>query len=483
MNIHPVTIIKNATNVQFMKLKVRAQKGQTTKVRNQLNDTLDKLHELQHSTIMRREAESGKYKGNEYKGYEAQVKAIDEKYNGDADWGVLQTGNVIDLRAAFIINQGIKVVKVDPTKGQDELEWANEFLKYNGLDSEVSQAFAIEAEIEGKIALKLAPDEREAKDKDGKDIKETMISVRFVSWTDKKYVIETAPEDYLKYEKMTWTPSGGELQTLEEKQFVYKKFGGRINKPNKAAPKAGKCLTQIDNLDKALRDWRQIDDIFAAPILNVKCETREQMEDTQTALDNKNWVAKKIFVSTTEMKYAQLDIKGVQSIETEISTLAKIISGTTGIPVHFLGFTDILKQVTTAKNLMESIKAATSKERETWIGAYNEVIEKAMAMHNDKSGNSQLSGGKRLNPDLITVEIPFITEDEWDHLINFYLPAAIANIITKETVQKKVPGLDVEQEKKLQQEEEGKELVETKRDRDQIRKDLNTRLLDEGEED
>jgi hypothetical protein len=36
----------------------------------------------------------------------------------------------------------------------------------------------------------------------------------------------------------------------------------------------------------------------------------------------------------------------------------------------------------TAENLMELVSASTLKERETWIGAYEEVIVKGMAMVN-----------------------------------------------------------------------------------------------------
>lgn len=482
INRNPFKFLNNTAKIQMMKLKLAANKGQVTKLRN-------RLHEIQQSSILR-SSEGGdtRYKGNQYASYSAAVMEIDKKYSGEADWGVLQTGNIIDLRAAFIINQGIKVVRKKAGEGDAEIEWANKFLEYNDLDKEVAQEYAVEAEIEGRIALKLAPEEIETPTVKGKTDKkktekETMISVRYVSWTDKQYKIETAPQDYKKFIKMTWTPKDADKEeVLEEPQFVYKKFGGRISKPEKPAPKMMKCLTQIDNLDKALTDWREINRIFSAPILNVKCEDEEDLKWTKEALTDKNWKVKKIFVSTALMAYVVFDIKGIDSLEREIITLAKIISGTTGVPVHFLGFTDILKQVTTAKNLMESVKAATNKERETWKGAYDEVITKAMLMHNEASGNNQQSKGKRLDPSLITVEIPFITEDEWDHLINFYLPAAMARLIAVETLHSKTPGLDTEKEKELQIGREESELDEAKRDRDRIRKDLEDKNLEEEDE-
>ena len=461
--------IKDYANVQKMKIQMATTKGQVSRLKKQ-------VQKLQHAILIKSsDSEDTRYKGNQYSTYSTAVQEIEDKYNATADWGVLQTGNIIGLRSAFIINQGIKVYKKDPTADK-ELDWAKDFLTYNGLDREVSQQFADEAEIEGKIALKIAPEK--TTDSDGKE--KTMISVRFVSWTEKKYTIEAAPEDYLQYKKMTWRPKDKDKdEVLEENQFVYKKFGGRITKPNQATPKIMRCLTQIDNLDKALRDWREIDRIFSSPILNVKCETERDVKLSKQALDDKNWKLKKIFVSTTELKYSQFDIKGIDAIEREIETNSKIISGTTGIPVHFLGFTDILKQISTADNLMESIKAATLKERETWKGAYEEAIKKSMIMANNETGDNQMSKDKRLDQAKIGVEIPFITKAEWDRLINFYLPAAVANKISDETLHKNIPGLDDELEKKLKEEKDQSDIEFIKRDRDKIRKDLDEKNREE----
>jgi len=465
------SFFKNEARVQTMKYKVASQKGRVTRLSKEgqeLQYLVRESFKLEEETIS--------YKGNEYSTYSTAVIAIADKYNGTAKWGVLQTGNIVDLRAAFILNEGIKIVKKEDN-ADSELEWANKFLEYNDLDKEVAQEFAKEAEIEGKIALKLAIEKIKIKDEKGNEKDDYQISARYVSWTDKEYVIKTDPQDYLKYTDMTWQPKDKDkLETLKAPIFVYKKFGGRINKPNEAAPKIMKCLTQIDNLDKALRDWREINRIFSAPILGVDCEDNEGVKLSKAALADKNWKIKKVFISKAKLYYAQFDIKGVESIEKEITTLAKLVSGATGVPVHFLGFTDILKQVATAKNLMELMIAATNKERLTWIGAYEELIKKAMVMYNTKV-NAQMSEGRQLDPEKIGVEIPIVTKDHWDNLEKVFLAAAIAGKITDEAFQEQIPGFDMEAERKRREENEAKANDEMMKENENLKNEMEDKKL------
>jgi len=458
------TALKNLTNVQLMRRKVAGQKGRITKLEGQVH----RLNHLVRDDILSLQEKARKYKGNEYTSYKSAVEEINRKYNATADWGVLQTGSIIDLRAAFIIGEGLKIVK----KADDadaEHEWAEKFLEYNDLDKEVVQEFAKEAEIEGKLAIKLIleelPDPK-------KDEEKYAVSARYVSWTEKNYTIKTNPQDYMKYEKMTWRPKDKDKdETLEAKEFVYKKFGGRINKPNLAAPKIMKCLTQIENLDKALRDWREINYIFAAPIMGAKCKNKEDVKSSQDALSHKNWTIKKIFVATSELYYAQFDIKGVESLENEIITLSKMISGTTGIPVHFLGLPELMSNRAVAENLMELIHAATTKERQTWKGAYKEMIAKAMGLFNAEV-NKGMSKEKQLDPDKIDIEIPMITKEHWDHLEKIYLPAAVAGKISDEAFQEKIPGFDMDADRKRKETKEASEFERIKKENEDLKADL-----------
>ncbi len=446
--------LKDIANVQLMRRKVASQKGQITKLRNDFA----RLNHYVRDDILALIDKQSTYRGNAYNSYEIAVVAINDKYIGVADWGVLQSGNIIDLRAAFIIGEGPQVVKRKGVENADtEIAWAERFFEYNDIDNEVAQEFAKEAEIEGKLAIKLVVEEIKDATKEGEF--KSMVSARYVSWTETRYKVTTNPQDYMQYEKLAWKPTNNRKgETLEEPNFVYKKFGGRINKPNEAAPKIMKCLTQIDNLDMALRDWREIDRVFAGPIMGVECKANADVTSAQNALADKNWKIDKVFISTSKLYYAQFDIKGVESLENEIITLSKMISGTTGIPVHFLGLPDLMSNRSVAENLMELIHASTSKERQIWIGAYEEMITKGMAMFNEEEGMTPL------DPRKIGIEIPMITKEHWQHLVDFYLTAAVAGKISDEALLEQIPGLDIDKERKRKEEKETSELENVKRE-------------------
>ena len=459
--------IKDIANVQAMRTRLRFQKGRHEKLETQVK----KLQALVKNDLLSLTSAQATYKGNKYTSYSSAVEEINNKYVGTADWGVLQTGSIVDLRAAFIIGEGIEVVPV--TEGAEaEIEWVKRFLEHNDLDQEMVQEFAKEAEIEGKIALKLAPDMVKIDDEEV-----NTITVRFISWTDKKYKVETDPQDYTKYTKLTWKPKNKDKnETLNEGEFVYKKFGGRISKPNEAAPKIMKCLTQVENLDKALRDWREIDRLFASPIPHIEVENAEVAKKVKAEIAKVNWKIKKMFVHTGKLAFASPDIQGIDSLEREITTLAKMISGTTGIPVHFLGFPDLMSNRSTSENLMELVSGSTLKERETWIGAYDEVIAKGMEMTN-MLVNQGMSKDRRLDPKKVKVTIPIITKEHYEHIEKIYLPAAIAGKISDEAFQEKLPGFDMEAEQKRKAEKEKSEFERVMKENEDLKTDLASKEL------
>jgi hypothetical protein len=170
-----------------------------------------------------------------------------------------------------------------------------------------------------------------------------------------------------------------------------------------------------------------------------------------------------VTAGTSELIFIKLDISGVESIEKEIENLIKMISGTTGVPVHYLGFVDLMSNRSTAETLIEMVNAATNKERKTWIGAYEETISKAMVMWNE-AAEKGMSKEKQLDPSKIQVDIPIITKEHYERIEKIFLPATIAGKLSDEFFLSQIPGLDVKAEMERKEAKEEGELEQAKRD-------------------
>jgi hypothetical protein len=425
-------------------MRIQTRRGQIQELQAE-NRRLAKIQELIVDNILAVQESETTYTGNRYKSYQAAVVEVANKYSGVSDYGVLQVGNIVDLRAAYIIGQGLKISK-DVDRAADEYRFAERFISVNKLDHELPQELARESEIEGKTLIKLIPIVRPgtADGSSGVD-----IGIRWISWTTNKYRVVTNPEDYLQIEKVSWKTKNGEDRTLLPTECVYARFAGRYDVPDETMPRVAKCLTQIENLDMALRDWRQINRLYAAPTPDFQCETAEQAKAVNEKLEKLNWKIGKAFAHTGVFSYKQPSAEGQKALESEIMTLMRVISGTTGIPINALGCPELTtKYGADSQAMLDLISMSTSKEREIWRGAYQELIEKAMLMWNARTGKTPL------DPSKIKVEIPAVTAEQWARIVSTWLPLRNSDVVTRKTVLNQIPGMDAEAETKALEEED-----------------------------
>ena len=170
------------------------------------------------------------YLGNPYTTYDTQVTQLGKLYDNTADWGCMIAKNIIDIRTAFSVGEGIDVKKRDGFNGsaERELDWVEEFMEYNNLDEEMPQEYAKEAEIEGKILLRFLV-----------DTKAKNIRLVHVPWRKFKYKIYTPDWDFFNYTRAEYIGSGepGVRFDLPPEWFVYKRFGGSADQVNDTPPK------------------------------------------------------------------------------------------------------------------------------------------------------------------------------------------------------------------------------------------------------
>lgn len=384
--------------------------------------------------------EATSYKGNPYRSADKQVIELSRKYEGLADWGCQIARNMIDTRAAFTIGSGIKIYPKDEREpAERELSWCNRFIDHNNLDEEIPQDWAREAEIEGKFLVRLIGNPAV---KNPAPFPNGMVEVRYIPWTAHKFEIRTQDGDYATYAEAVYRVDGmAEEIKLQPPEFVFKRFGGRTHKVNDVAPRLGAVLGQMENLDKALWDLRRINHLFASPTPWANAENAAEAQQLDAALRGINWKIGKLLV-TGGLKNFELrstDAAGVENLLKEVTVLAQILSGCSGVPVHFFGFPELLSNRATADNLLEMIIAATSRERRIWVGAYEELLQKAMTMANER-----FQAG--LNPDLVGVDIPLVSSAKLKELTEVWLPLYLGSAISLETLLARVPEVDVQKE-------------------------------------
>lgn len=383
--------------------------------------------------------------GNPYKEYKAAIEELGRKYEGIADWGNYQTRSVVDVRSAFTIGNGIQVVEVDPVtrktirersgKYKKELDFIEEFIQHNDLDEEGPQEYAKEAELEGRVLFKLIPN---------KDKKQ--IDLRFLSFQTNQYQVVSNADDYKIYDRVEYKhPVTHQDITLKLGEFVYKRFAGRADKVNDVMPKVATILRQLEDLDKALKDFRKINNLFASPTPHFNCEDETSAVDLYNKIKEINWKIGKVLVTAkAQFSLISADAAGAEALVKEITNLVKVISGTTGIPVHFLGLPDLMSNRSTSTDLFELIVASTNKERKTWVGTYEEVFMRAMEMSNTEFGTT-------FKTDVVSCDIPQITAAKLQELTDIWLPLFNSNVIDIDYFLSMIPDADPARIKQAQQ--------------------------------
>jgi hypothetical protein len=390
------------------------------------------------------------YVGSRYRTYDAQVNELSRKYAGIADWGSLVMKNIIDVRAAFITGAGVVPrVREGYTKdAKRELEFIRRFMRMNGIDGRKPQVWGAEAEIEGKILLRIVPN-LDPLDGQGN------VHVVHTPWRQYKYNVTAAEPDFDRYIRAEHTGSSPATSfDLAEPYFIYARFGGNTHEINLTPPKAAFVLRQVEDLDKELWDWRKINHLFAAPTPWFDCEDPDEARRLSAYISEKNWrIGKAIVTAQTKFELVSFKGEGSDSIKKAIESDVQVISGTTGIPVHFLGHPELLSNRSTADALLQHIELSTDKERDIWESAYTELFRKAVAVYNEGWHNS-------LDPDAVVADLPSSSAENLTNIEKVYLPMYIAGALSLDTLLSKLKDVNLAEElvrvREMQKEKEEK---------------------------
>jgi hypothetical protein len=392
---------------------------------------------------------------NNFTTYDDIVSEIKRKYRCFADYGVSLLGAVIDMRAAFIGGEGISIV----AEKKDTQAFIDNLMEWNAIKDGAFIEWVGEGEKEGKDLIIL----KSVDDYDG--VKK--ILYKHIPYVDTHYKVK--PDDFNRPVKAAWQPDDSNPIVYQKEDFVYIWFGGNSGDINDSPPRTGRVLTQIENYERALYDLRENNHLFgfSTPVFET--------QDNQTA----QWIIKKINEIAWKIgkaaafpgkaKYLEPGGGALATLKGEMELNLKLISGNTGVPVHWLAWTDLMSNRATAETLSELLEVATKKERLKWIRGIKDLIRKSMI----KGVDTGVEGAVN-DPDGFEVELPQLTAEKLKEIIDVWLVLNQAGKISDNTLLNKTPGVDMAEEKKFlekeRKEEEERKPPELKRFENQLNK-------------
>ena len=264
---------------------------------------------------------------NNFQTYESQIQAIYQMFNGTSDYGADLMRVLIETRVALICGEGINI----HAKGKTA-KFIEKFIKDNQLNGYRLLSMVQSGEMEGKQLLVLLPDEK-------------TIKVRQFSWYVNRYTIQTNKSDNDDIISITYRDDNDKLHSISIDKSVYVKLGGSEDKVNDTFPRIGTVLTQIENYDRALYDLRSNNHLFSKLTPYWKTETQAEAKAINNAVNGGEWELGKGYAGTGDFSIVGPPLGALESIKGEMSLNLKLISSTAGVPVHWLGWTDLMSNL------------------------------------------------------------------------------------------------------------------------------------------
>ena len=363
---------------------------------------------------------------NAFANYDSQVTETYRKYNAQADFGNQETRAVVDLRTAFISGEGISISCDD----ENTSEWIEDFLSKNKLQGFGFIDAVKGSEMAGQSLCLL----KEKEWKDG-SLYIKIVRVPYTIKTPYRAIYndpltkENVIDIEIKKNDM-WTSAGFS-------NFVYTRIGGDDGNTAGPVTKVGTVLTDLENYDRAIKDMRRNNHIFAriTPVFQV--ETESEGTALRTMLNNLKWKIGHAFIGTAKFKYETPTQGAHDNLKTELISTIKTISSVTGIPVHWLGYVDLMSNRSTADSLYELIKNATIAERAIWTDSLYDMILMGQELYIN-------AGGKDLNKlDYdFEVKLPLIDFNEFLNRVKGLSLAYTDRSISLGDYRNMLPGID-----------------------------------------
>ena len=350
-----------------------------------------------------------------------KISELRKKYKGEADWGNQLVGVITDFNASMQWGQGIRTmamgdqVRQKGEKPPEQIVW-EEFLDFNDLDAEGGLDLGVWGELDGQVLWFWDVDQ-----------KEKQVRVWTVPLLETRYQIE--------YDSRPWEPARAILypedpdkkEVLENDKFIFVKLRG-IPNGTYGVPTCARVIEEIEDLHKAQRDLRHINHLFASPTPVLTAEDDQARVRLETDLSGINWKIGKILilVGKDRFEFVSIPPDTPKPLIDEITVKVKFVSASTGIPVHFLGFPDLMSNRAVAMEDFQPAMIHAGKAQKRFVGGFEDLRSRILHVY------GQLHG-RNYDPNAIDCVFPSPQKGVVKELVEAWLPVRLSKQISHKT--------------------------------------------------
>ena len=323
---------------------------------------------------------------NQYTDYLSQVAEVYRMLEGVALYGAEQTKSVLSYRTAFLSGEGIRV-SADTDRLQ---EWIEGWLRVNGLTGRALTDVVSDTEVVGQALWTVD------------DMGMATAHPSFVGYEgyDGHYL---GPQSFAgDWQQPRWWPmyDGLRLTGIKQRQdgsdympwlepgrdrFVFIRTGGHGNVARYPAPttRLGLCIDSLKNYDRAVRQARVLNNESTRQSPTFELHPTDDSADEQELaeyyqkLADEGWGPGDPVITRGKFHIESSDSSPVATVSSEVAMIVKDLSAVTGVPPHWLGYTDLLANRATANSLFEAIAASTHIERLSWEQGIDAMVRMA----------------------------------------------------------------------------------------------------------
>lgn len=401
---------------------------------------------------------------NLYMDYCSQISQVIQMKTGGTEYGSWVLNTVINFLSAFILGENAipYYTGTDDEERESFNEWVREFLTFNNTYNGTFRPVIIEAVSFGRAvsSLKLATKTNGqqgvklwniSQEQDQYDIlnEKGEPNIPFFFWSPEldSWQIKLNDSNAKDSTQQTLNSINDNLQLLNFSLVA------DVNQPSY---KPHFVLTEIENMDRALKDIRALNDKGAriTPVWEVS--TDNEYNKLTAVLKKIKWKIGQGVVGTGKFHYEVADTgKAVKGLLQEFEMNGQSVSATCNIPVHYIALTTLMSNRSTAETLYDVILHGTANEREKLKDYLKDMYIKAQQMYIDSVEGSTLT---KLVTDF-TVPIEVIDKSRFKEMVESYAILYQNGVIGKTGFRKIVPNVDPkEEEESVKNEEEFRRL-------------------------